>query len=1031
VVAIRSPAQVAYYLAAEAGASMNRVAYLLGQRTDARTVEFIGGGAVPELLTWPVGRPLADRQAAKLVFQVASGVSPATGERIVAPRLRVAEAAKLPAAPAVTAVVVASGEVTVAAAARLYVSDYRRRLWERTVRQVRRIGDAHTAAVTDLASLLSAADLHPHTVFGQIRWAAAWALRRERVDTATALHAIRFETPKSVGLAVATAHPERARELLHTWTASVRETVEALMGDAAYGMTGHHGDGQVAARIVGSGWAGTCTVEMTSRAGDPHLHAHVMIVNATRCTDTVWRAVGAGGAELRAGGALSNARAQRLFRQQTAAAGHLEWTFDPASKTWRVAGITITAEELFSKRHQAISAELGHTEQAARVGGRRRDAAAEARTRGPKSPVVETLGQIRARVIAEAAAADVTITSPDAVSAERAGADPRSWAPDRWIAEVSASLTEHASVICERDVWRCAHTLAPPEWTELEVARTAHLVLGSTELIPLPPATGLRGQLAGAARYTTATILTAEQTVFGLSAAGVGQARHVLTVAEVAHLLDRYEIDQGWAFTDEQRALAGRFLAGGNSIDVAEGGPGCGKTSVMDAVRTAYESSGLTVFGVSTSAAAAANLGAEAAIDTATIAGLLAAVENERAPAMDVLIIDEAAMAGVRDLAAILTWAQQTGVDVRMIGDSKQLGSVAAGNTYRRQVEQLDGIRLRDNNRQLRSHERDAVTRLQAGDTFDGLAIFAAHGQVSVAMTDPERVTNTIAGWALDAARYPDPLQRVDAVAILAVRRDRVDQLNDAARAHARASGWLGTDTAYRTPGGRSVVYAPGDPILLKRNDYQRPAGEPALRNNTMWVVRAIDPNTRQMTIARAHRGNIEHATLEAGYVAAHTRHGYATTTHAAQGRTTDYTHVVPDGADPHTLLVQASRHRHAVSWYIDGGGLTDSHDQWHQLAEQPAHTRARWAADRLANGVGAFDDEYQQQRPDTATAHDGLRRATPQPHAAPLTPSVPRTGRLSTQQRAQAERALAARRRRQLATDLSRRAMEIHGPGV
>jgi hypothetical protein len=268
-------------------------------------------------------------------------------------------------------------------------------------------------------------------------------------------------------------------------------------------------------------------------------------------------------------------------------------------------------------------------------------------------------------------------------------------------------------------------------------------------------------------------------------------------------------------------------------------------------------------------------------------------------------------------------------------------------------------------------------------------------------------------------------------VAILAVRRDRVDQLNDAARAHARISGWLGTDTAYRTPGGRSVLYAPGDAILLKRNDYRRPAGGPALRNNTLWAVRAIDPNTRQMTIARAHRGNVEHATLEAGYVASHTRHGYATTTHAAQGRTTDYTHVVPDGADPNTLLVQASRHRRAVSWYIDGGGLTDSRDQWHQLAEQPAHIRARWAADRLANGIGAFGDEYQQQRPDTATAHDVLRRATPQPDTAPLTPTVPRTGRLTAQQRAEAEKTLAARRRRQLAVDLSNRAIGIHGPSL
>jgi hypothetical protein len=281
----------------------------------------------------------------------------------------------------------------------------------------------------------------------------------------------------------------------------------------------------------------------------------------------------------------------------------------------------------------------------------------------------------------------------------------------------------------------------------------------------------------------------------------------------------------------------------------------------------------------------------------------------------------------------------------------------------------------------------------------------------SAEASEPE-ASQLVAGWATDAVRYPDPLQRANAVVILAVRRDRVDQLNAAARARARANGWLGTDTTYRAPGGGSVVYAPGDPILLKKNDYRRPAGEPALRNNTLWVVNTIDPNTKAMTIGRRDGSTVEHAILEPAYVAAHTLHGYATTTHAAQGRTCDYTHVVPDGADPNALLVQASRHRSGITWHLDGGGLTDSRDQWQQLARLPADARARWATDRLAHDIGAFDDDRQHQRPDSVTAHDALRRATPRPVGAPVTPTLPGAGQLSAEERARAERALAMRRR-------------------
>src|ERR1019366_7088156 len=126
----------------------------LGEQTDARTVGFIGAGQVPDLLGWPVGQPVDSQLAAGLVFAVASGVNPRSGERIIAPRLRVAEVAKLSAAPAVAAVLAAAETTSTGEAARLFVSDHRRRLWARTVRQVGRVAEAHTAPVTDLALLL-------------------------------------------------------------------------------------------------------------------------------------------------------------------------------------------------------------------------------------------------------------------------------------------------------------------------------------------------------------------------------------------------------------------------------------------------------------------------------------------------------------------------------------------------------------------------------------------------------------------------------------------------------------------------------------------------------------------------------------------------------------------------------------------------------------------------------------------------------------------------------------------------------------
>ncbi|MFJ4880757.1 AAA family ATPase [Streptomyces sp. NPDC088745] len=63
-----------------------------------------------------------------------------------------------------------------------------------------------------------------------------------------------------------------------------------------------------------------------------------------------------------------------------------------------------------------------------------------------------------------------------------------------------------------------------------------------------------------------------------------------------------------------------RLLTAGHAVDSVRGIAGVGKTTIMSAARVGWEAAGLRVVGTSTAAVAAANLAAEAGIDSQTIA---------------------------------------------------------------------------------------------------------------------------------------------------------------------------------------------------------------------------------------------------------------------------------------------------------------------------------------------------------------------------------------------------------------------------
>ncbi len=81
------------------------------------------------------------------------------------------------------------------------------------------------------------------------------------------------------------------------------------------------------------------------------------------------------------------------------------------------------------------------------------------------------------------------------------------------------------------------------------------------------------------------------------------------------------------------------------------------------------------------------------------------------------VIIDEASMAGTLDLDAITTHAQQAGAKVLLVGDWAQLAPVSAGGAFHLLAHDRDDIAtLHEIRRFAHPWERDASVRLRDGD---------------------------------------------------------------------------------------------------------------------------------------------------------------------------------------------------------------------------------------------------------------------------------------------------------------------------
>lgn len=931
---IHTAAQADYRLAQQCGADEIRasdVALSYRLKGAGRAIERIGGGWAEFGLQ--AGSVLETSEDVEGVRRLMAGRDPHTHRTLVKPKVATAPAAMLDAAPFVAALEAAAAERGVSPAALVSSDPWSVKRVGRLERGLRRDGEHHRAPVADLERVAAAAGVDLATVFEGQELSKAQAHRDERVHIGVRGYDVTFDRPKGISVLQGLAPEAMAARMEEIHLEAVRESVTALEEWVGYGMAGHHGDGQRAEKVATSGLVATMTVHRTARPvdaapGDPHLHTHVMLANLARGTDGRWRTIAAGGRDLMRHVPAVGELYRALERAKLTEEFGLQFGRDEHTGRWDVVGIPPELKTVFSRRSAQVRETVGEGASAAQ-----NRAAARATAR---EKVASTAQGERASWRERTHAAGY---SPrEVVTAALQGRDPGEpgpghaprgprpvgppdigalaeavWHPEHGVTSKTKVVTR--AKVMAAIAGACGHGLV----SRGELATLTSTVLAHPAAVALP-ASGA-SHMAHADRYTSADIVAAEETI---TAAAQRRRRdlsahvHLKTIMRAERA---WEKKKGFRLSKEQRKVVRRLTFVPHGIDTVVGVAGAGKTTIMSAARTIWESAGYRVEGAANAAVAAAGLRAEAGITSSTVASLLSRIETGRGlQGVDVLVLDEAATIDDRALAAIVTEANRTRTKIVGIGDPLQARAVGAGGAFARIHEIVDGLVLTENRRQKAAVDRKALSTWRQGGRRSALALWGEHGMIHAAVDADAAHRRITAAWAADRKRYADPHQAVERLAVLAATNADVDALNMRLREAARTQGHLsGKEVSYRLPGGRTLELAAGDQVRVRQNDYRsrRDPAAPDVLNGFRGVVLEVDARRGAHVEWRAD-GRTERAWIAPDQISRGAlSHGYATTVASAQGMTVDRAHVYGLGADAHALYPAMSRARERVDLYL------------------------------------------------------------------------------------------------------------------
>jgi len=509
---------------------------------------------------------------------------------------------------------------------------------------------------------------------------------------------------------------------------------------------------------------------------------------------------------------------------------------------------------------------------------------------------------------------------------------------------VATAIGEHSIAFNDPDPLTHATTAAEHDVTIPEaLQRTEHGADGEAIVSVY--------SLAGARLYTSQAVIDAERRIVESATRTGGrtitEVRVGIAIAEAA--ANNLQLNAA------QQSLVREMATSGRAVQLALAPAGTGKTTAMQVLTRAWQDSGGTVIGLAPSAVAAQELGASInpeagdAGPAAKAKGLLggrwrpgrkkvradtlaklvwhanhgdAPSWMERINSKTLVLVDEAGMAATTDLAAAIDYITARGGQVRLVGDDRQLASVAAGGVLRDIAHQIGAVTLSEVHRfrnldgSLNHAEAAATLAMREGDP-SAIAFYADRGRIHVGDLG-SCADQAYAAWAADRTAGTDSV-------LIAPTRDLVAELNTRAR-NDRLAGCDETDIGRVLTLADGTKVSEGDRIITRDNNrLLRISRTNWVKNGDRWHVRSVNADG---TLTVVHDELHKTITLPADYVATMVQLGYATTVHGAQGITTGTCHVVLTGDEDRNLLyVALSRGKYANHLYLNVASDGDPHN--------------------------------------------------------------------------------------------------------
>lgn len=691
-----------------------------------------------------------------------------------------------------------------------------------------------------------------------------------------------FSLPKSASLLWAFGGPEIAAEVEAAHAAAFQAAFDYLQREACWtrrGKGGHefvHGNGFLAAGYV----------HRSSRAGDPQVHLHALIANATKGPDGRWTRLyhPAIYEHAKTAGFLFEAH----FRHEMTLRTGVRWG-EVRNGIAEIEGFDPEHLRSFSTRRRQILEVAGPeaSMSALRI--------ATLETRKAKE---RELGEPNLRERWWAKAREIGL---DREALRRTLGREPAGKTVLTVEQLGAKVTARASHFDRREAIQAVADSLRSGAPAREVEATADSFLASGQVIEISH--GLKGS-----RYTTERIWALERKALG-SAEAMAAERGIAVVPEV--VIARTLAERP-SMKPDQREMVCRLLGGGEGIAVVIGEAGTGKTYATVAAAHGWAANA-TSLRVAAPTWRAANVLRSEGLEATSIARLLAELDHASGKgrtvleAGSVLLVDEAGMVDSTNLARLIAHAREARAKLVLIGDPAQLGEIEAGGLFAAIAGRSELIVLDQVIRHSHELDREGALRIREGQGGEAISVYRSEGRVIVALDPDQRREEMVRDWWQSFGAGEDSL-------MVAKRNAEVEKLNALAREVVKAEGRLG-EAEIEVGEAR---FAAGDQVITRINDHRA-----EIYNRERWRVAGVDPQAGTVAldgIDTARRVCVDSVFL--GRVnerdgAPALQHAYAATTYQAQGATVERAFVMADPSmDRQEFYVAASRSREETYFY-------------------------------------------------------------------------------------------------------------------